>query len=330
MNRLGTNQRRDQELLRQALAVAYSPAFRTAKLDTIVLAGARAYPFAMRSSRCLAWAWLLGVAFLAVRTAAAAEYRAARSVHLGYPAPDGELFYQEMVIEQSVNGSYFMAAGWNTGYFGLQQLDSATNKVVIFSVWDPTTGDDPKAVRTEDRVELLHEGPGVRIKRFGGEGTGGQCLAPFAWKLGETNRFIIRGEVQTNKTAYSAYVWCNDRQDWWHLATFRTRTGGKELKGYYSFVEDFRRDGASVGETRRARFRNGWVRTRDGDWVSLTRARFTGSGADWESKDNVDAGAAGDGYFLATGGDIRASRAVGSRLELAAPVRLPGFPPPPR
>lgn len=260
----------------------------------------------------------------------AAEYRAARSVHLGYPAPDGDLFYQEMVIEQSVNGSYFMAAGWNTGYFGLQQLNSPTNKVVLFSVWDPTTGDDPKAVRTEDRVELLHEGPGVRIKRFGGEGTGGQCMAPFSWQLGETNRFLIRGEVQTNKTAYSAYVWRADRQDWWHLATFRTRTGGKALKGYYSFVEDFRRDGTSVGETRRARFRNGWVRTRDGDWVSLTRARFTGSGADWESKDNVDAGAAGDGYFLATGGAIQASRAVGSRMELTPPVPLPRFPPLPR
>ncbi len=251
------------------------------------------------------------------------EFRAARSVHLGYPAPEGELFYNEMVVEESVNGSYFMACGWNTGYFGIQQLGSTTNKVVIFSVWDPTTGDDPKAVNVEDRVELLHEGEGVRIKRFGGEGTGGQCMAPFAWKIGQTNRFLLRGEVQTNKTAYTAWVWREDRGDWWKLATFRTRTGGKPLSGYYSFVEDFRRDGKSVHETRRARFRNAWLKTAKGDWISLRRARFTGSGAEWESKDNIDAGRSGDGWFLATGGAIKESTPLKSLMELDPPTGLP-------
>ena len=43
------------------------------------------------------------------------EFRAARSVHLSYPAPEGFLFYNEVVVEKSVNGSYFMACGWNTG-----------------------------------------------------------------------------------------------------------------------------------------------------------------------------------------------------------------------
>ncbi|MFM8359741.1 MAG: DUF3472 domain-containing protein [Verrucomicrobiota bacterium] len=241
--------------------------------------------------------------------------RAARSVHLGYPAHEGELFHTEMTIEQSVNGSYFMACGWNTGYFGLQQLGHPTNTVVIFSVWDPTAGDDPSAVKTEDRVELLHEGEGVRIKRFGGEGTGGQCLAPFPWRVGETHRFLVRGEVQTNKTAYTAWVYRPDRADWWRLATFRTRTGGQPLKGYYSFVEDFRRDGKSVGETRRARFGNGWVRTRAGDWVALTRARFTASGAEWEAKDNMDAGVRDGAFYLATGGAIQASHPLRTVIE---------------
>src|SRR5467141_1932041 len=39
--------------------------------------------------------------------------RAARSVHLHWKAPDGDLFYQEMTVERSVPGSYFMAAGWS-------------------------------------------------------------------------------------------------------------------------------------------------------------------------------------------------------------------------
>ena len=257
------------------------------------------------------------------KTESPKAYRAARSVHLGYPAPESEWFANEMVVEKSVNGSYFMACGWNTGYFGIQQLNSPTNTVVIFSVWDPTVGDDPKSVKAEDRVELLHEGDGVRIKRFGGEGTGGQCMAPFAWKPGHTNRFVLRGEVQTNKTAYTAWIWREDRGDWWKLATFRTRTGGKPLSGLYSFVEDFRRDGASVHDTRRARFRNAWVKTVGGDWVSLRRARFTASGAEWESKDNIDAGRDGDGWYLATGGDIRASNPLRSVLPLDPPLDLP-------
>jgi hypothetical protein len=228
--------------------------------------------------------------------------RAARSVHLGYSAAEGDVFYNEMVVEESVNGSYFMACGWDTGYFGIQQLNHETNKVVIFSVWDPTKGDDAKAVKTEDRVENLFAGEGVRIKRFGGEGTGGQSMAPFHWRAGETNRFVIQSEVQSNKTAYTGWIFDRAKAGWWKLATFRTRTGGRNLRGYYSFVEDFRRDTRSVNEVRRARFGNGWVRTVRGEWVSLNAARFTASNATWESKENIDAGTVGDRFFLTTGG----------------------------
>ena len=73
-------------------------------------------------------------------------------------------------FEEVTPASYFMACGWGGGYFGVQELKDG-RRVALFSVWDPTKGDDPKAVRPEDRVELLHEGEGVRIRRFGGEGS---------------------------------------------------------------------------------------------------------------------------------------------------------------
>lgn len=276
----------------------------------------------MKAIRILALLVLAG-ALTVLNAADATAFRAARSVHLGYPAPDGEWCYQEMVIEQSVNGSYFMACGWNTGYFGLQQLDRPDEKVVLFSVWDPTVGDDPKAVKTEDRVEILFAGEGVRLRRFGGEGTGGQCLAPFVWKPGETNRFLLRGEVQDKQTAYTAWIWRPANQTWWKLATFRTRTGGLPLRGYYSFVEDFRRDGRSVQETRRARFGNGWVKTAQGEAVPLAKARFTASGAEWESKENIDAGVTSDWFFLATGGDVKMSRELKSLMELPRSTAQP-------
>ena len=170
--------------------------------------------------RILTLALVLGAASLGAQPATNPPPRAARSVHLSFPAPEGNLYYNEMVVEQSVPGSYFMACGWDTGYFGIQQLDRAEDKVVLFSVWDPTRGDDPNAVQSEDRVEVLAQGEGVRIRRFGGEGTGGQCMAPCPWKLGETNCFVVQGEVQGDKTAYTAYLWLASKPHWWKLATF--------------------------------------------------------------------------------------------------------------
>lgn len=46
-------------------------------------------------------------------------------------------------------------------------------------------------------------------------------------------------------------------------------------------------------------FGNGWVRSTAGDWEPLGKARFTG---DSNPATNVDAGPAGAGFFLATGG----------------------------
>jgi Domain of unknown function (DUF3472) len=243
--------------------------------------------------------------------------RAARSVHLGWSAPECDVFYLEMTVEKSTPGSYFMGCGWNTGYFGIQEL-SRDRKVALFSVWDPTRGDNPNAVKTEDRVELLHSGDGVRIKRFGGEGTGGQCMIDFPWEIGQANRLMVRATVEGDKTAYAGYLFSPATRKWNHLVTFRTRTGGLPLRGLYSFVEDFRRDGRSVMDQRRARFGHGWVRTRQGAWTPLRRARFTGSGALWEAKDNIDAGVIADEFYLATGGAIRQSVALRSQLELPA------------
>src|SRR5690242_5924211 len=70
---------------------------------------------------------------------------ACRSVHLRYPAPEGVAFYTEMTVEKSADGTYFMAAGWSKGYFGIQELADG-KKLVLFSVWDPAAGNDPKTV----------------------------------------------------------------------------------------------------------------------------------------------------------------------------------------
>jgi hypothetical protein len=226
---------------------------------------------------------------------------ACRSVHLDYPAPEGVAFYTEMTVEKSSDGTYFMAAGWSKGYFGIQELADG-KKVVLFSVWDPTAGDDPKKVDAAKRVKLLHKDEKVRVKRFGGEGTGGQSFFDYDWKIGATYRFFVTAKPDGEKrTAYSGYFYLPEKKRWKHLVTFSTITGGVLLKGYYSFVEDFRRNKVSATKQRRAAFGNGWVKPARGEWVALDKARFT---ADGNPVLNIDAGASGGRFFLATGGDI--------------------------
>jgi hypothetical protein len=225
---------------------------------------------------------------------------ACRSVHLGYPAPTGISFYNEVKIEQSASGTYFMVCGWSKGYFGIQEQGQG-KKVVLFSVWDPGDQNDPKSVKEEQRVKLLHQGEGVRVGRFGNEGTGGQSFFDYDWKVGETYQFLVTAKAVENRSEYSGYFFIPEKKEWKHLVTFSTPTGGTLLKGCYSFVEDFKRDKVSATKTRRAEFGNAWLQTEDGKWQPIIKAKFT---ADANPVLNIDAGIEKDRYFLATGGDI--------------------------
>ena len=226
---------------------------------------------------------------------------ACRSVHLAYPAPEGVAFYNELTVEKSADGTYFMAAGWSKGYFGVQELASG-KKLVLFSVWDPTSGDNPKNVDESKRVKMLYKDDAVRVRRFGGEGTGGQSFFDYDWTIGQTYRFLVTAKLDgAARTAYSGYFFVPEKNQWIHLVTFSTVTSGTLLTGYYSFVEDFRRNKVSATKERRARFGNGWIKSARGDWIPLNKARFT---ADANPVLNIDAGAMGGRYFLATGGDI--------------------------
>ncbi len=258
----------------------------------------------MKTEKCKIGSWLGSALFLMGLLAGASiadEPKAARSVHLGFPAPDATVFYNEVTVEESVPGSYFMVCGFKHGYFGIQELSGPEDKVVLFSVWEPGGQNDPNSVPADRRVEVLHNDKDVRVGRFGNEGTGAQSFYKLKWKIGQTYRFCVKATAEKPKTSFAAYLWLDESHDWKHLATFRTQTGGEPLKGLYSFLEDFRRDGPSAKQTRRATFGNGWVQTTNGDWVALTKARFTGDGT---PLDNIDAGVKDRRFWLATGGDV--------------------------
>jgi hypothetical protein len=149
-------------------------------------------------------------------------------------------------------------------------------------------------------------------------------MVDFPWRVGGRLRFLVRAEAHGDKTAYAGWLHDERAGEWRHLVTFRTRNAGRLLRGLNSFVEDFRRDGRSVGEVRRSRFRAGWVRVAGGAWQPLAAARFTASRAAWEARDTINAGRAGDGYFLMTGGETRREAELGAALPgLAAAVEGP-------
>jgi len=228
---------------------------------------------------------------------------ACRSVHLGYPSGEVSAFATEVIVKQSAPGSYFMACGWDKGYFGIQEQGPG-KKVVIFSVWDSGDNDKTK-LDPELRVKVLHKGEGVSIGRFGGEGSGGQSFLDFDWKLDAPYRFQVTAKKADDKrTEYAGWFRTPDDQEWRHMVTFSTVTGGKAgMKGLYSFVEDFKRDRVSTTKTRRAEFGPGWAQPIGGEWTPLLKARFT---ADANPVLNIDAGLVKgtDRYFLATGGEV--------------------------
>jgi len=81
------------------------------------------------------------------------------SVHLSYPFYSeikAKWFYNEITVPEGEDklGSYFMANGFGEGYFGIQ-VNSPTERRVLFSVWSPYNTDDPKSIPEDQRIIML-------------------------------------------------------------------------------------------------------------------------------------------------------------------------------
>lgn len=116
------------------------------------------------------------------------------SVHMSYTIPSeltAEWFYNEVTVPegQDPTGSYFMANGFSEGYFGIQ-VNSPTERRVLFSVWSPYKTDNPNEIPEEHKIILVKKGEGVRTGEFGNEGSGGQSYLRYNWKAGNTYRFL--------------------------------------------------------------------------------------------------------------------------------------------
>src|SRR5690606_4541361 len=116
-------------------------------------------------------------------------------------------FYIEITVPEGedVLGSYFMANGFAEGYFGIQ-VNSPSERRVLFSVWSPYETQDPNNIPDEYKIILLGKGEGVTTGEFGNEGSGGQSYKVFNWKAGTTYGFLLKGTPSVNNsTDYTAY-----------------------------------------------------------------------------------------------------------------------------
>jgi hypothetical protein len=207
-----------------------------------------------------------------------AERRNAASIHLGYVVPqplrdDVAWFHVAVTPRTDPLWSYYMATGWHRGYFGMQ-VNSPTERRVIFSVWD--SGDeavDRAKVAAADRVQLVAKGEGVHAGDFGNEGTGGHSHWQHPWRLGETFRFLLHARVDGNATIYTGWFWLAEAKAWRLIASFRAPKDGKLPRGLYSFSENFA--GENGDARREAEFGDVFVRAADGPWTALGEARFT-------------------------------------------------------
>lgn len=238
---------------------------------------------------------------------------ACRSVHLQWRAPASEVFFNEVEVKESARGTYFSVCGWNQGYYGIQELGNG-KKLLIFSVWD-SHENDPNAVPEEQRVKLVRKHELTRIGRFGGEGSGGQSFLDFDWKNGEKYQFAVSSKRNGNRMEYSGLFFHPEKKSWIEMVCFSTITKDEKLHGYYSFVEDFRRNRESAKQPRIAKFGPAFTKSENGDWALIKKATFT---ADSNPVLNIDAGLQDESaFFLATGGEIENKKTkLGESMEV--------------
>tara|TARA_R110002049_G_scaffold99069_2_gene241169 strand:- start:112 stop:1506 length:1395 start_codon:yes stop_codon:yes gene_type:complete len=224
------------------------------------------------------------------------------SVHLSYTPPaDTEIlwFYNEITVPENedVIGSYYMANGFGEGYFGMQ-VNSETERRVLFSVWSPFETQDPKSIPDDYKIIMLGKGEGVTTGEFGNEGSGGQSYKVFNWKAGNTYKFLLKGQPSiNNSTDYTAYFYDSEAGKWNLIAGFRRPHTSTYLKRPHSFLENFRTEVGHI--SRMAEYTNQWIYDTKGNWHELTKAKFTADAtARKGSREDYAGGAIGNKFFM--------------------------------
>jgi hypothetical protein len=242
------------------------------------------------------------------------------SVHLNFQMPESAgnvvYFYNEITVPEKndVLGSYFMANGFGQGYFGMQ-VNSPTERRILFSVWSPFKTDNPGDIPDDQKIKLLKKGEGVYTGEFGNEGSGGQSYLKFDWKVGTTYKFLLKGNPTGNgETDFTAWFFAPEVGDWKLIASFRRPKTDTYLTHLYSFLENFYTGTGNV--ERRGLYSNQWIYNAENQWVELIDIKFTADAtARKESRMDYAGGLENGSFFLKNCGFFSETNPIDSYFE---------------
>jgi Domain of unknown function (DUF3472)/Domain of unknown function (DUF5077) len=234
------------------------------------------------------------------------------SVHLNYPIPKEQKFigfYNELVVLEDPIGSFFMANGFKEGYFGIQ-VNSKTERRVLFSVWSPFETDNPKDIPEDQKIKLLKKGKDVHIGEFGDEGSGGQSYLVYNWKAGVTYNFY-NSVIPDGKgnTIYTAYFMDSKVGKWQLIASFLRPKTNTWYTNPHSFVENFEPENGYL--SRKVSINNQWMCDNEGTWTELANAILTGDIlAKKRYRIDFNGGVENNGFFLQNGGFLNSKTSL--------------------
>ncbi|MFM1877715.1 MAG: hypothetical protein RLZZ241_581 [Bacteroidota bacterium] len=249
------------------------------------------------------------------------------SVHLSFTPPaekDIEYYYTELLIPagEDAVGSYFMANGFAQGYFGIQ-VNSESERRILFSVWSPYNTDNPGEIPEEFKIKLLAKGEGVYTGEFGNEGSGGQSYKIFPWKAETAYGFLTRAVPdEEGNTTFTSYFRETETGEWQLIASFLRPKTQTWYTRPHAFLENFIDYNGYLG--RWVQYNNPWVYTTTGEWIPLTEARFTTDDiGNREFRKDLEGGIDSNRFYLRNGGFFNGTVAPGSSFILPTAESAP-------
>lgn len=235
------------------------------------------------------------------------NYRTLAAVHMGYQlaATDtASWFYNEIKIPSGsdVVPTFFMANGFYAGYFGLQ-VNGASDRRIIFSIWSDYNTNDPSQIPANYAVQLVSKGSLVTTEEnFGNEGSGRHSIAQYSWHTDSTYKFLVHSVPDAGGVTYTGFIYLNGA--WNLIAKYYKPVGVYKMESLYSFIEDFG-NGLDSYKKRTMIVQNQWIVKPNGTWKQLTAAAFTNTSHD-DNFYRTDYGAqsTANGYTYFTGGFI--------------------------
>ncbi|HEY0298737.1 MAG TPA: DUF3472 domain-containing protein, partial [Arachidicoccus sp.] len=219
---------------------------------------------------------------------------------------NGEWFYNEINVPkgEAPAPSYYSAIG-GVGFYSGIQVNSKSERRVVFSVWDDKEekdADTADEIPDTTQVTLLKAGDGVTYSRFGKTGSGLHTHWVYNWKNNKTYKFLMHCQPDTavNSTVYTMYFFTDGK--WKMIAQVSRQNTLHYFEKVYSFLEDWSR--SDDAHRRAGYYQNQWVRKATGEWVEITDATFGlpfGDGGR-SVKDYGCGLAPRDGYLLISGG----------------------------